>query len=116
MVQLCRLPARDPTDVLRSTALEGHRYVHERPFNLKYAGHALNQAVNILSDRARDIYKAATHEKLAFLRFWNQKARQAAEAADADRVERTEWLQSLTVLKDKLPDDLQVRILLLAIV
>lgn len=81
----------------------------------KYAMHALIQAVNTFADHAKDIYKAATHEKLAFLRFWNQKARQAAEAGDADQTERTEWLQSLSVIKDKLQNDLQVRILLPAL-
>ncbi|EST07978.2 hypothetical protein PSEUBRA_002364 [Kalmanozyma brasiliensis GHG001] len=59
------------------------------------------------SDRAREIYKAATQEKLALIRFWHQKTRESAEMTDQDRKECTEWLQSLNLLKEKLQDDLQ---------
>lgn len=69
---------------------------------------ALIEAIYSPADRAREIYKAATQEKLALIRFWHQEIRKFVEMTDEDRKERTEWLQSSNLLRDKLQDDLQV--------
>ncbi|SPO28174.1 uncharacterized protein UTRI_04611_B [Ustilago trichophora] len=59
------------------------------------------------TDRARDLYKAATHEKIALLRFWRQNVQDAAEASNADRLERQEWLRELSLFKANMQLDLQ---------
>lgn len=69
-----------------------------------------NQDLRLLSliDRARDLYRAATQEKIALLRFWRQNAQDAADASNADRIERQEWLRELSLLKASMRNDLQV--------
>lgn len=60
------------------------------------------------TDRARELYKTATHEKIALIRFWHQKAQEMAERNDAERLDRQEWLQKLSCVKDQMQNDLQV--------
>ncbi|SPO28733.1 uncharacterized protein UTRI_04611 [Ustilago trichophora] len=68
-----------------------------------------NRDLQLLSmiDRARDLYRAATQEKIALLRFWRQNAQDAADASNADRIERKEWLRELSLLRTSMRNDLQ---------
>lgn len=60
------------------------------------------------SDRARELYMAATQEKIALIRFLKQNVQDAAIAYQIDRLERREWLQDITLLRDGLQHDLIV--------
>ena len=60
------------------------------------------------SDSARELYKAATHEKVALLRFWQKEAQDAAHASDVERRDRQIWLQDLSLLRNQMQDELQV--------
>ncbi|SJX63976.1 uncharacterized protein SRS1_11207 [Sporisorium reilianum f. sp. reilianum] len=59
------------------------------------------------ADHAREMYKAATREKIALIRLWRQKAEETSELSNAERLERQEWLHNLSSLKDQMQDDLQ---------
>ena len=64
------------------------------------------------TDRARKLYQAATQEKIALIRFWNEHLRNAVEMDDAERLDRKGWMQDLSLLKDQMRADLQVRAML----
>ncbi|KAJ9473893.1 hypothetical protein PHBOTO_003992 [Pseudozyma hubeiensis] len=58
-------------------------------------------------DRARELYKTATEEKIALIRFWHQKAQEIVTRSDAERLDRQDWLKQLLRLKEQMGDDLQ---------
>ncbi|CDR99516.1 hypothetical protein [Sporisorium scitamineum] len=59
------------------------------------------------TDHAREMYKAATQEKIALIRLWRQKAEENSEMSTTERLERQEWLHNLYSLKDQMQDDVQ---------
>nr|CDI54462.1 hypothetical protein BN887_00216 [Melanopsichium pennsylvanicum 4] len=59
------------------------------------------------SDRARDMYEAATSEKIAMIQFWRRSTHQAAEANGLERIERQQWMHNLSLLREHMQYDFQ---------
>ncbi|SNX85255.1 uncharacterized protein MEPE_03964 [Melanopsichium pennsylvanicum] len=60
------------------------------------------------TDRARDMYEAATSEKIAMIQFWRRSTHQAAEANGLERIERQQWMHNLSLLREHMQYDFQM--------
>ena len=59
-------------------------------------------------DRARELYQAATREKVKLIKMWREKLEDVGMANEAERGERGRWLGEMSGLAVRLREDLQV--------
>ncbi|CCF52146.1 hypothetical protein NDA11_006784 [Ustilago hordei] len=59
------------------------------------------------TDRARELYQAATREKVKLIKMWREKLEDVGMANEAERGERGRWLGEMSGLAVRLREDLQ---------
>ncbi|GAC95810.1 hypothetical protein PHSY_003387 [Pseudozyma hubeiensis SY62] len=59
------------------------------------------------ANRARELYRTATKEKIALIRYWHQKVQEVVTSSDAERLDRQDWFKQMIRLKEQWKGDLQ---------